>query len=172
MGESEIIELIRARDERGAEELLRHFGALLRYVIAPILPDERDREDCLSEVLMRIWDGIGGFDPARGSWRAYITAAAAQRGAQPRAGSARSRVPTGRPRRPARPRGGRHRRGGDRRAAPRHSRPPARRTCAHIPQVLLSPTHGADSLGAGPQPPGRGGAALPHQEAPRRRAGR
>ena len=34
MGESEIIELIRARDERGAEELLRHFGALLRYVIA------------------------------------------------------------------------------------------------------------------------------------------
>ncbi len=76
MGESEIIELIRARDERGAEELLRHFGALLRYVIAPILPDERDREDCLSEVLMRIWDGIGGFDPPRGSWRAYITAAA------------------------------------------------------------------------------------------------
>ena len=76
MGESEIIELIRARDERGAEELLRHFGALLRYVIAPILPDERDREDCLSEVLMRIWDGIGGFDPACGSCRAYITAAA------------------------------------------------------------------------------------------------
>lgn len=76
MGESEIIELIRARDERGAEELLRHSGALLRYVIAPILPDERDREDCLSEVLMRIWDGIGGFDPACGSWRAYITAAA------------------------------------------------------------------------------------------------
>lgn len=76
MGESEIIELIRARDERGAEELLRHFGALIRYVIAPILPDERDREDCLSEVLMRIWDGIGGYDPARGSWRAYISAAA------------------------------------------------------------------------------------------------
>lgn len=76
MGESEIIELIRARDERGADELLRHFGALIRYVIAPILPDERDREDCLSEVLMRIWDGIGGFDPERGSWRAYISAAA------------------------------------------------------------------------------------------------
>lgn len=76
MGESEIIELIRSRDERGAEELLRHFGALIRYVIAPILPDERDREDCLSEVLMRIWDGIGGYDPARGSWLAYISAAA------------------------------------------------------------------------------------------------
>ena len=76
MGEREMIELIRARDERGAEELLRRFGALIRYVIAPILPDERDREDCLAEVLMRIWDGIGGYDPERGSWRAYITAAA------------------------------------------------------------------------------------------------
>lgn len=76
MGESEIIDLIKARDERGAEELLRHFGALIRYVIAPILPDLSDREDCLSEVLMRIWDGIGGYDPERGSWRAYITAAA------------------------------------------------------------------------------------------------
>ena len=76
MGERVMIELIRARDERGAEELLRRFGALIRYVIAPILPDERDREDCLAEVLMRIWDGIGGYDPERGSWRAYITAAA------------------------------------------------------------------------------------------------
>ena len=76
MGEREMIELIRARDERGAEELLRRFGALIRYVIAPILPDERDREDCLAEVLMRIWDGIGCYDPERGSWRAYITAAA------------------------------------------------------------------------------------------------
>ena len=37
---------------------------------------ERDREDCLAEVLMRIWDGIGGYDPERGSWRAYIPAAA------------------------------------------------------------------------------------------------
>ena len=74
MGESEIIELIRARDERGAEELLRHFGALLRYVIAPILPDERDREDCLSEVTLRVWEKVGQFDPEKGSWTAWLTA--------------------------------------------------------------------------------------------------
>ena len=74
--EAEIIELVRRRDERGAEELLRHFGALIRYVVSPILPDERDREDCLSEVLMRVWEGIGGFDPARGSWKSWLTALA------------------------------------------------------------------------------------------------
>lgn len=76
MREAEIIELIRRRDERGAEELLRHFGALIRYVVSSILPDERDREDCLSEVLMRVWEGIGGFDPARGSWKSWLTALA------------------------------------------------------------------------------------------------
>ena len=49
---------------------------LIRYVVSPILPDERDREDCLSEVLMRVWEGIGGFDPARGSWKSWLTALA------------------------------------------------------------------------------------------------
>ena len=76
MEDREIAERLRSGDERGMEALLGQYGPLLRYVVRPILPREEDREDCLSEVLMRIWDGIGGFDPARGSWRAYITAAA------------------------------------------------------------------------------------------------
>ena len=42
MHASEIIELIMSRDERGIDELLRHFGPLMRYVIAPILSDEAD----------------------------------------------------------------------------------------------------------------------------------
>lgn len=74
--DSEIARLMKAGDERGAEELLRRFGALIRYVAAPILPDERDREDCLSEVLMRAWEGIGNYDEARGSLRAWLTAIA------------------------------------------------------------------------------------------------
>ena len=76
MTDSEIARLMKAGDERGAEELLRRFGALIRYVAAPILPDERDREDCLSEVLMRAWEGIGNYDEARGSLRAWLTAIA------------------------------------------------------------------------------------------------
>ena len=32
--------------------------------IAPILPDERDREECLSDVLLRVWDSIEGPGPA------------------------------------------------------------------------------------------------------------
>ena len=35
---------IRARDERGAAALLQHYGPLMRYIIAPILPDNADQE--------------------------------------------------------------------------------------------------------------------------------
>lgn len=73
MQENEIITLIRDRDERGAKALLEHDGALMRYIIAPILPDPRDREDCLSEAAMRVWEKIETFDPERGSWRTWLT---------------------------------------------------------------------------------------------------
>ena len=55
MGEREMIELIRARDERGAEELLRRFGALIRYVIAPILrfrPLEQSAVDLRTQIFL------------------------------------------------------------------------------------------------------------------------
>ena len=74
MGEKEIIEALRAREQRGAEALLTHYGPLMRYVIAPILPDPRDREECLSEAAGRVWERIGSYDESRGSFRAWLTA--------------------------------------------------------------------------------------------------
>lgn len=73
MGEQEIIQLIRDRDHRGMDQLLLHFGPLMRYIIAPILSDRRDREECLSEAAMRAWDNVGQYDPLRGSWTGWLT---------------------------------------------------------------------------------------------------
>ena len=72
--EQEMIAQLLQKDERGMEALLLHYGPLMRYVIAPILPDPQDREECLSEVSMRVWSRIAQFDPARGSWNAWLTA--------------------------------------------------------------------------------------------------
>ena len=63
-------------DERELVDLLRRYGPLLRYVIAPILPNPQDQEDCLSETALRVWERSGQFDPARGSWTAWLTAVA------------------------------------------------------------------------------------------------
>ena len=48
MKQPEIIELLLTHDERGMEALLLHYGPLMRYVIAPILPDAHDQADCVS----------------------------------------------------------------------------------------------------------------------------
>lgn len=74
MREPEVVDQIRDRDPQGMDQLLLHFGPLMRYIIGPILSDERDREECLSEAAMRVWDNIGQFDSDRGSWTSWLTA--------------------------------------------------------------------------------------------------
>ena len=74
MQEQEIIKAILNRENSGMDALLKHYGPLMRYIIAPILPNAQDREDCLSEAAMRVWDMIGSYDPQRGSWTAWLTA--------------------------------------------------------------------------------------------------
>lgn len=74
MKEPEYIQKIRSREESGMEEFLRHYTPLMRYIIAPVLPDARDQEECISEVAMRVWEKIDQYDPSRGSWNAWLTA--------------------------------------------------------------------------------------------------
>ena len=74
MEERDIIERLLGRDETGLHDLLRYYGPLMRYIIAPIVTDPHDQEDCLSEAAMRVWDRVDQFDPQRGSWTAWLTA--------------------------------------------------------------------------------------------------
>ena len=76
MDEREIMELIAKSDERGMTELQKHYGALLRYVAAPILGSDAAVSDCVSEVYMRVLERFAQFDPERGSLGAWLTAIA------------------------------------------------------------------------------------------------
>ena len=92
MRERDVIELIKSRDEGGVSALLTHYGPLMRYVIGPILTSEADREECLSECCMKVWDKIDSYDAARGSWTAWLTAIA-RNAALNRAGAVRTGIP-------------------------------------------------------------------------------
>ena len=74
--ERDIVQQLKDRDEAGAAAFLTHYGPLLRYILGPILPDEQDREECLSEIALRVWDKIESFNPDRGSFTAWLTALA------------------------------------------------------------------------------------------------
>ena len=76
MAAQNVIDLLKNRDENGAEELLRHFGPLLRYVITPFLSDPRDREEVLQDCVLKVWQEIDRFDPEKGSWTSWLTAIA------------------------------------------------------------------------------------------------
>lgn len=76
MDDREIMELIAQGDERGMPELQRRYGALLRYVAAPILGDSAAASDCVSEVYLRVLEKSAQFDPERGSLGAWLTAIA------------------------------------------------------------------------------------------------
>jgi len=74
VSEQEIIRLIREKNEQGANEFLRHYAPLMRYIIAPILPNDLDREECIFEATMRVWEKINTYDPERGKWNTWLTA--------------------------------------------------------------------------------------------------
>ena len=74
--EKEIIGLLVSRDERGMDEFIKHYKPLIVYVISPILKSEHDRDECVSEVLLKIWEKIGSYDSLRGSFTSWLTAAA------------------------------------------------------------------------------------------------
>ena len=76
MDEKEILELLKAGNEKGLEEFIRRYNALIRYVVSPILPDSRDAEEAVSQITLRVWESAALFDESKGSVTAWLTAIA------------------------------------------------------------------------------------------------
>ena len=68
MNTAELINRLLDRADGSLDQLKLHYGPLIRYVITPILPDERDREEVFSDILIRVWDRVDQYDPRIGSW--------------------------------------------------------------------------------------------------------
>lgn len=68
-----LIEQLQQREQAGLEEFSRRFTPLMRYIISPILPDEQDREECLADVSLLVWEQIERYDPNRGAFTTWLT---------------------------------------------------------------------------------------------------
>jgi len=73
MREKELVAKLRQRDETAMEALLTRYTPLIRYVIAPILNDPREQEECIADVAMRIWEKAASFDLKKGSLTTWLT---------------------------------------------------------------------------------------------------
>lgn len=74
MEKANLINLLQQQDMQALPLFLQEFGPLMHYIIAPILPDPREQEECLSDVTLRVWENCQDFDARRGSWTTWLTA--------------------------------------------------------------------------------------------------
>lgn len=76
MDYTELIQAMKKRELGALDRFQTTFTPLLRYIIAPLLSDERDREECLSNVMLRAWEAIDGYDPSRATFTTWLSALA------------------------------------------------------------------------------------------------
>ena len=70
MDDKRIIELFFARDEKAIEETEKKYGGLCRFIASNILALREDVEECISDILLALWNAIPPDRPA--DLRAYI----------------------------------------------------------------------------------------------------
>ncbi|MEJ8305948.1 sigma-70 family RNA polymerase sigma factor [Saccharibacillus sacchari] len=78
--EQKIVQRIRNRDEQALREMIDHYGGLLKAIVYRHLPGSlQDREECLDDVLIAVWNHIASFDQERNSFKQWIAAVAKYR---------------------------------------------------------------------------------------------
>lgn len=78
--EQEIIRRIRKREEQALRELIDLHGGLLKAIVYRHLPGSlQDREECLDDVLLAVWNHIESFHVERNSFKQWIAAVAKYR---------------------------------------------------------------------------------------------
>lgn len=73
MGSGNLIQRLKDREPDSLDELKQQYAPLLRYIIAPILEDFREREECVADVVLLVWDNIESYDAAQGSFSTWLT---------------------------------------------------------------------------------------------------
>lgn len=76
MAADDLIRRMQGRDSAALAEFQTAYTPLIRYIISPILPDESEREECLSDVLLLVWEHIGDYSPARAALTTWLAALA------------------------------------------------------------------------------------------------
>lgn len=64
---------LREKEPGAMDALLREQGPLMRYIIAPILEDPQEQEECLADVAMAVWEKIGDYDREKGAFTTWLT---------------------------------------------------------------------------------------------------
>lgn len=63
MKDEKIIELFFSRDEQALEEVDKKYGDLIYYIASNFLALREDREECVNDVYLALWNAIPPTEP-------------------------------------------------------------------------------------------------------------
>ena len=74
MRAEQIILALQQKDRQAPELFLQYYMPLMRYIVSPILKDERDAEECINQIALTVWEKIDTFDEKKGSFTTWLSA--------------------------------------------------------------------------------------------------
>lgn len=72
MHQSDLPQLLLQKAPGSLELLQQQYAPMLRYCIRGILPDPQDQEECLSDLMMLVWNRADAYDPKKGAFPAWL----------------------------------------------------------------------------------------------------
>ena len=73
MQEKKIIDGLRMKNQESLSDFRKAFSPLINYILSPILKDSRDKEECLSDIVVTVWERIDTYDESKGSFTTWLT---------------------------------------------------------------------------------------------------
>ena len=74
MQEQKIIEGLKEKRQESLSEFRLRYSPLIHYILKPILKDERDMEECFSDITVTVWNNIQYYNSEKGTFTTWLTA--------------------------------------------------------------------------------------------------
>lgn len=68
-----VVGLIKTRDDEGLSYLKQHYSGLMHYIVRSILNNPEDIEECISDIILKVWKSIESFSPEKGRFTTWLT---------------------------------------------------------------------------------------------------
>lgn len=72
--DKQLVELLQKKSGDAAQALMSKYGPMIHYIINPIVENRQDREECYSDVILRVLDKVGQFQGPPEKFKAWLTA--------------------------------------------------------------------------------------------------
>ena len=74
--DEKILNLIRQNSNEGMQLIQKEYSAMIKYIVGGILSTEEDKEECINDVYLKIWQNISTYDSAKSKLSTCITSIA------------------------------------------------------------------------------------------------